>query len=143
MPRFPLEYEIDIEEGSSTPLELRAANRPVVLAGPPPEFGGSDVWWSPEHLFVSAAAACFASTLFALLKAANLQVSVFRCRAKGILERTGGVIAFSAVHLTVHLRALGDDVGRVQKLVDDAKQRCFVANSLRCPVTVSAEVHAS
>src|SRR5689334_9832211 len=119
MPRFPIEYDVDMEDGESTPLALQAANRPVVLAGPPPEFGGSDTWWSPEHLFVSAAAACFASTLFALLKTASLQVSAFRCHAKGILERTGGVTAFSSVHLTVHLRTLGDDVGRVQRLVED------------------------
>ena len=143
MPRLPIEYEVDVREGPVSPLELRAGRRPVVIAGPPPEFGGDDHWWSPEHLFVSSVATCFAATLFALLKAANLKVVGFKCRAKGILGRAAAGLAFTSVELVVEMRALGDDVGRVRSVIDEAKKKCFVANSLQCPVTTTAEVHPS
>lgn len=143
MPRLPIEYELDVTEGADTPLEVRAGRRAPLLAGPPPEFGGKDAWWSPEHLFVSSAATCFAATLFALLKQANLHVSGFHCRARGRLGSAASGLAFTSVELVVEMRTLGDDVGRVRDTIDAAKTRCFVANSLRCPVTVAAEVRPS
>lgn len=143
MPRFPIEYEVNLVQGATAPFEIDAASRPSIAVGAPPDFGGSDAWWSPEHLFVSATASCFAATFFALAKAAQVGFADFRCHGKGVLERASGTIAFSAVHLTVRMRVEADRVHRVRELVEEAKQRCFVANSLRCLVTVTADIQPS
>lgn len=143
MLRLPIEYEIVVAESSPSPLEVTASTRPAIPAGPPTEFGGTDRWWSPEHLFVSSAATCFAATFFALLRKANLHVAAFQCRAQGVLARTDSGMAFTSIHLTVHGRALGDEIVRIRDVVESAKTHCLVANSMRCPVTIAAEFRPS
>lgn len=142
-PRFPITYEIDLEKHDGDPAAIASGARPRILCGPPPEFDGSDAWWSPEQLLVSATAACFTATFSALATHAKLRVGEFRCHARGTLSRVNATIAFSSIELRVSMRVLDDDVGRARLLVADAKARCFVANSLRCPVEVTAEIHAS
>ena len=124
-------------------MELHAAHRPPIAAGPPPEFGGADTWWSPEHLLVSAAATCFASTFFAVADRANLRVGRLQCRATGTLDRTKDGVVFTSIDLALALSVVVDDAERARKLVDEAKRQCFVAKSLRCPVEVSVEISAS
>ena len=61
---LPLEYDVVLQKGTLAPVEIQAGSRPPLAAGPPPELGGSDAWWSPlvekaERLcFVSASLAC-------------------------------------------------------------------------------------
>ncbi len=140
---YPLEYDVEVDLAENAPFEIRAAHRPALLAGSSPEFAGSDTWWSPKHLLVSAVASSFAATFLALTKEVGVPLGTFRCRAKGFLDRTGGGIAFTSVHLTVDVRVVSDQVALARRLVDEARRRCFVTNSLRCPVSVSVEVHAS
>lgn len=143
MPRFPLHYEVVVDKGTASPLEVHSGHRPRLVAGPPPDFGGSDVWWSPEHLFASATAACYATTFFAGAERAGLRVGGYHCVADATLDRTADGVAFTAVNLAITLRVVADDVERARKLALDSKERCFVAKSLKCPVNVSVEVTAS
>jgi organic hydroperoxide reductase OsmC/OhrA len=143
MPQFPIEYEVELGRGDTSPLALHRGERPVIRSGPPPEFGGTDAWWSPEHLLVSAVSTCYASTLFAMAERAHVHIGSFQCRAKGTLERTAAGVAFTSFHLAIHLRVIDGEAERAQKLVGDAKRHCFVANSLRCPVNVAAEIGVS
>jgi peroxiredoxin-like protein len=124
-------------------MEIQAGHRPVISVGPPPEFGGRDTWWSPEHLLVSATATCFVATFVAMAERANLRVGRIQCHATGSLDRTKDGIAFTSVDLALVLSVLTDETDRARKLVDEAKRHCFVAKSLRCPVEVTAEVTAS
>jgi organic hydroperoxide reductase OsmC/OhrA len=137
---FPIEYELELTKTPSEPAELRSGHRPHVVVGPPREFGGSDAWWSPEHLLVSAVASCFTATFLSSAERSELRVGPLRCKAKGVLGRTEGHVAFTSVHLTFEVRVLEDDFERARKMVEDTKARCFVANSLRCPVDLTIEI---
>jgi organic hydroperoxide reductase OsmC/OhrA len=128
---FPLTYEVGADAGV-----LLAGSRPPLAFGPPPEFGGDAHLWSPEHLLVSAAASCFLETFHAMAKKAQLAFGDPKCRATGTLERTG----FSVIELFVELSVADVDVERARKLLIDAKSRCFVANSLKCPVELRIEI---
>jgi len=143
MLRFPMEYAIDVHKTDGDPMEVRAASRPRLVVGPPPELGGSDVWWSPEHLLVSALATCMSATFSALAARAKLNVGELRCRAHGVLDRTEGHVAFTSMHLALEITVVGDDVERARAVAADAKGQCFVAASLRCPVELVVDVKAS
>lgn len=82
MPRFPIEYAIEVHKNDGSPMELAAGHRPRLIVGPPPEFDGSDVWWSPEHLLVSALASCMTATFYAAAAHATLRIGAYRCRAR-------------------------------------------------------------
>jgi organic hydroperoxide reductase OsmC/OhrA len=128
---FPLVYEVTVDSGV-----LLAGPRPPLAFGPPPEFGGDAHVWTPEHLLVSATASCFLETFHAIAKRAGLAYGHPTCRASGTLERGG----FSSVELFVEVAVAEGDVDRAQKLLVDAKSRCFVANTLKCPVELRVEI---
>jgi organic hydroperoxide reductase OsmC/OhrA len=141
MPRFPITYDVDLERPPSSAMELHAGRRPVLAVGPPPEFGGTEAWWSPEHLLVSAAAACFTATLIAGAERARVGFEKVQLHAKGTLDKTAAGVAFTSIQLALELELSGaEDIVRAENLVDEAKKHCFVANSLRCPVDVSVRM---
>lgn len=141
--RFPIEYSVEVEKAAATPFVVRAPHRPEIAAGPPPEFGGSDQWWSPEHFLVAAASSCYVATFEAAARSMDLPIGALRCRAKGILGRLPDGVSFTSINLLIDLTVVPGDVERARKLVNDTIARCFVARSLKCPVDVVAEVHAS
>jgi organic hydroperoxide reductase OsmC/OhrA len=143
MARFPMEYAVEVHKTDGATMEVTAGNRPHLVVGAPAELGGSDVWWSPEHLLVSAAASCMAATFSALAERAKLRVGGLRCRAHGRLDRVEGRVAFSSMHLALEITVLADDVERARGVAADAKTHCFVAASLRCPVELVVDVKAS
>jgi organic hydroperoxide reductase OsmC/OhrA len=132
-PTFPIPYEVTVDAGV-----LLAGARPPIAVGPPPEFGGDAHVWSPEHLLVSAAATCFLATFAAMAKRAGLAYGHPTCRAKGMLDKKG----FASITLAVELSVAPEHVIEAQKLLLDAKERCFVANSLACPVELTSTVRA-
>ena len=85
---------------------------------------------------MSATAACYLETFHAMARKAGLAYGHPTCRAKGTLERDG----FTSVELFVELTVAEADVARAQKLLEDAKSRCFVANTLKCPVELRIEL---
>jgi organic hydroperoxide reductase OsmC/OhrA len=140
---FPLEYAVDLITHHNAPMEISSAHRPHLVVGPPPELGGSDAWWSPEHLLVSALATCMTATFAAAAARAHVPLGAYRCRAKGVLDRFEGKVAFTEMLLAVDVTVVADDVERTRRLLEEAKARCFVANTLRCPVTLLADVTGS
>src|SRR5262249_52010179 len=136
-------FEVTLEQHDAEPATLAAGARPRIVCGPPAELDGSDAWWSPEHLLVAAMASCFEATFHALAKRARVHVGSLSCHARGTLAKGETAIAFSGIELRVEMRVLPDDVARAKRLVDDAKKRCFVSNSLLCPIDVVAEVSSA
>ena len=128
---FPFTYEVGVDAGV-----LLAGTRPPLPFGPPPELGGDAHAWTPEHLLVSATVACYLETFHAMARKASLAYGHPTCRAKGTLERSG----FTSIELFVEMAVADADAERAQKLLADAKSRCFVANTLKCPVELRIEI---
>jgi organic hydroperoxide reductase OsmC/OhrA len=119
---------------------LSAFPRPDVAGGPPPEFGGTDRVWSPEHLLLGSAALCFAATLSAVAKKAKVEITTLQCRMEGKLEKTDEGLRLTELILRV---ALGTpaDADRGHRLLETAKRHCIVANALKVPVELRAVVN--
>lgn len=128
---FPIVYEVSVDTGV-----LLAGARPPLAFGPPPEFGGDAHVWTPEHLLVSATASCFLETFHAIARKSGIAYAHPTCRATGTLERGG----FTSIDLLVQIMVADGDGDRMQKLLADAKARCFVANTLKCPVELRIEL---
>jgi organic hydroperoxide reductase OsmC/OhrA len=119
---------------------LRDGVKPPIIGGPPPEFGGSPVWWSPEHLLLSATSLCFAATFEALAARARLVVETFQSEASGILDKTPNGIEFVSIDLDVKVSVAPGQKDLAERLLQSAKKHCIVANSLKVPVLVMARV---
>lgn len=136
---FPHGYDVALKWDEGFSGTLTAAPRPSIVGGPPPEFGGGDSWWSPEHLLLSALSLCLMTTFLSLAERAKIKVQGYSCRARGVLEKTREGIVFTSFALDVSVKGAREDALRLQELVRTAKKYCIVSNSLKPPVTLTVQ----
>ena len=134
MTDFPMDFGVELGWTQAGGHALSAPPRPQIAGGSPPEFGGTDGVWSPEHLLLSSVSLCLLLTFEALAKKAKLQVDGYRCRADGTVDKTSGPAAFSKIRLRVDVRT--PEPERVEALLRTAKKYCLISNSLKAEVTV-------
>ena len=110
----------------------------------PPEFRGTnpDVW-SPEDLFVSAAASCLAVTLAGLAEREGLPVERLAVTGDGVAgTRPDGRFGFTRLHLRVDVETDSDHVERARELAEQAEATCLVTVSFDLPVETVIDVRA-
>lgn len=139
---FPHHYEVELE-GRGSGGVLLAPPRPLLLGGAPAEFGGSDEWWSPEHLLLASASLCVKATFDALARLKHLGVKSYHASARAVLDRTPSGPAFTSIRIAVELEVAPQDRERARTLLEKAKQHCIVANSLKVEVQLEATVNGA
>ena len=65
----------------------------------PPEFGGPEGEWSPEHLFLSSITSCFMSTYLSFVNKMKIENTGFECTATGQVELVDGKYKFTYIHI--------------------------------------------
>jgi organic hydroperoxide reductase OsmC/OhrA len=137
---FPHRYEVKLSWPGQGAAVLDAAARRPIEGGAPPEFGGRDAWWSPEHLLLSSLSLCLMTTFEALARRARLTVLGYACRAEAVLDRSEGGLAFTGFGLHVEVEVSPGDEERTTTLLASAKKHCLVAKALALPVTLDVRV---
>jgi organic hydroperoxide reductase OsmC/OhrA len=106
-----------------------------LAASSAPEFGGNSDMADPEELFVASLSSCHMLWFLALARAEKVNVASYKDEAEGELdgERFTRVVLRPSV-------AFGSEVdpAQVESLHRRAHERCFVANSVNCPVEVES-----
>jgi peroxiredoxin-like protein len=139
--RFPL----DVRWAGGRLTSVSVAGKPELQVATPPEFkGGIEGVWSPEDLFVGAAATCYAVTLVAVAERRGVPLRALRVGAAGeVTQRPDGRFGFTVIELDV---ALTTDPGREADARDvavAAEQACLVTASLDTPVRLALDVRAA
>jgi peroxiredoxin-like protein len=135
-------YESDLEWSRETEGSLRAAGRPMIAVGAPPEFKGRDGTWSPEDLFVASLNTCYMLTFLAIAENSKISLVSFSSTAKGRLEKVPGSsyqITEIVVKPTVII-ASANDLVRLPRILEKAKENCFVSNSIKSAIKIEPEV---
>jgi organic hydroperoxide reductase OsmC/OhrA len=106
-----------------------------LAASSAPEFGGDPSRADPEELFVASLSSCHMLWFLALARAEKLQVRSYEDEAEGTLDGA----CFVRVVLRPRVAFEGEiDDERVESLHRRAHQRCFISNSVSCPVEVES-----
>jgi organic hydroperoxide reductase OsmC/OhrA len=134
---FPHHYQVSLEGRPDGDGVLECAPRPPIVGGPPPQFGGEHVVWSPEELLLSAAALCLMTTFQAIAGSKSLAGIGWRCSAEGVLDRTASGPAFTSIRIEVELSGRAEQEQLAVELLHLAERRCIIKNSLKVPVEVS------
>jgi len=143
MEPLPHRYDVEIEwEGTEVAL-VTAWPRPPIPGGPPPEFGGKDRWWSPEHLLLSSLGLCFWTTFQAIAAQARVPVVSWQSHVRATLDRTEDGIAFTSFVLHAALLVAPADVARAEQLAEKAKKHCLISAALKAPVELELTVGAA
>jgi organic hydroperoxide reductase OsmC/OhrA len=136
-------YETGIEWKGNKDLTLSGAKLPTIDAGAPPEFKGREGVWSPEHLFVASLNSCFTLTLLAIAEFSKVALVSFSSSAKGKLEMVQGG-GYQVTEIVVKPRvvlASASDLARMPRILEKAKESCFVSNSIKSKITIEPEVY--
>jgi len=138
----PYFYETEIEWKGEKDLKLASGKLPVIEAGAPPEFNGREGNWSPEHLFVASLNTCYMLTLLAIAEFSKIKLESLSSTAKGKLEKVQGG-GYQITEIVVKPRIVissVDDLTRMPRILEKAKENCFVSNSIKSAITVKPEV---
>jgi organic hydroperoxide reductase OsmC/OhrA len=135
-------YETEIEWTGAKDLKLSGGKQPAIAAGAPPEFHGREENWSPEHLFVASLNSCYVLTLMAIAEFSKVALVSCSSTAKGKLEKppgSGYQITEIVVKPKVVLKS-ADDLSRMPRILEKAKESCFVSNSIKSTIRIEPEV---
>jgi organic hydroperoxide reductase OsmC/OhrA len=128
---FPHHYLVSLSSD-----QLTGGARQPIHAGAPPEFGGRDDAWSPEHLLAGAALLCLKTTFEAFATRAALRVYDFHGHAVATLDKCQCGPVFTSIRLDVELETDAGDVARARELLEKAEQNCIISRALNVPVHV-------
>lgn len=112
--------------------------RPAIPASSDPAFRGDPSRWNPEELFVAAVSSCHKLWYLHLCATAGLVITSYVDDAEGVMVEGGSEPGrFASVTLRPRIALTrAADIDKARALHKDAHARCFIANSIRTPVTV-------
>ncbi|MDD5301754.1 MAG: OsmC family protein [Elusimicrobia bacterium] len=141
---FPHQYEVNLTWKGGETSEISSGPRPPIAGGPPAQFDGTDeTRWSPEHLILAALTQCLMLTWLSLNKRSQIPLKGWESKGESVLDKTKEGLVFTSFKLTVTLKTDAARVEEARRLLDGAKKYCIVANSLKTPPTLVAEVVAA
>ena len=117
--------------------EVVASASPDVVPVPRSDPAGVD----PEEALVASAASCHMLWFLDLARQAGLTVDSYEDEAFAEMGRVApGRIGITRITLRprIAFAGAGPDQATLDRLHHDAHQRCFIANSLNCPIVVES-----
>ena len=117
--------------------EVVGSSSPDVVPVPRSDPAGVD----PEEALVASAASCHMLWFLDLARQAGHVVESYEDEAVAEMGRTGpGKIAITKITLRPRIAFAGaqPDAAAIDRLHHEAHERCFIANSLNCPIVVES-----
>ena len=97
--------------------------------------------YTPEHLFVAAATVCFMNSFIYFTRRMHIEFKSFECSATGFLEQVGRSFEITRISTKSRLVIEAEDLRqRFERALELGAKYCFVANSMKCPVTHENEI---
>jgi organic hydroperoxide reductase OsmC/OhrA len=108
----------------------------------PPEFGGSETDWSPEHLMAASVASCYSNTFCFFSKLLKIKVHSFSMEVEMEVEKEkkGPFIATRFI-LRPEIKfaeAISGDT--IDNLLKKAKKYCIISNSVKGEVIIQPQI---
>lgn len=110
-----------------------------VEIGSPPAFHGEASVWCPEELLLGAVNSCLMLTFLGFAGRRGVRVVGVESQAEGTVENVDGKYQVARIHVQPVI-TLGQesDAGLAAQVMSDAREACFLSNSVRASVEVSA-----
>ncbi len=118
---------------------------PTLEVSTPPEFGGPEKIWSPEHLLVASAASCYMTSLLAIAGMSKLDLLGLEVPATGRLER-GDDRLYSITRIDLRpCLVIADEKDRekAERLAHKADHICLITRSLRSEISVTPHIEVA
>lgn len=136
-------YETEVEWKSERQGNLRGSHLPAIEVDAPAEFKGHEGNWTPEHLFVASVNTCLMMTFLAIADYSKLPIVSFRSTATAKLEKVQGA-GYQFVEVVIKpslVIASAQDLARTPRILEKAKENCFVTNALKIAVKLEPQIY--
>ena len=138
----PIIFSSDIHwSGDKSGIASLPSAKHSIVVSTPPEFGGREGDWSPEHLFLSSITSCFLSTYLVFVEKMKIEHAGFECTATGQVELVDGKYKFTYIHL--YPKAIvgkDEDVEKAELALEKTKKYCLISNSINDEIVQHPEV---
>ena len=122
---------------------ISAGGKPDIPGSSDPAFRGNADRWNPEDLVVAAASACHKLWYLHLCAEAGIAVMSYEDDAQGTMKEDANGGRFTRITLRPQVAVRPtDDIAKALALHHVAHEKCYVANTLNCPVDCEPEVRA-
>ena len=122
---------------------IEAAGKSPIDGSSDPAFRGDHTRWNPEELFLASLSTCHMLWYLHLCARAHICVEDYEDNAEGqMVEEVGGGGRFARVVLSPRISISIGDPERALQLHEEAHRKCFIANSVVCPVEVRPVIEA-
>ncbi len=140
-----IDFPVSVEWLGGRRVLACVGGKPELPVAPPLVFRGTDAdIWSPEDLFVAAAASCLAVTFTGLVERSNVHLSSLRVDGEGVVgRREDGHFGFTSVELRLRAVVAASDSDLAHALALKAEDSCLVSHSFALPVHVSVDVRTA
>lgn len=130
------EYSTSVTWVEGSKGNLESAGLPALVAGAPPDFGGEEGRWSPEHFFVASAEICAMLTFVAIAGMSKLEFVSWRSSAKGKVDKVEGEgFMFTNIQIDADVEITrASDIEKTERVLEKAKKNCLVTKSMKTPV---------
>jgi organic hydroperoxide reductase OsmC/OhrA len=121
---------------------MSSGKRIPIKVTPPPEFGGSDMDWSPEHLLAASLASCYSNTFFHFTRLLKIKVENFSVKIEMEVEKeekgpftTGRFILYPKITFTAPVSQ-----SAIDNLLEKTKKYCIISNSVKGEVIIQPQI---
>ena len=115
--------------------------KPTLGIATGPEFKGHTGIITPEDILVGAISSCTMTSFVALAERHGLEFTSYEGEAWGMISHDGEVYRFTEGKLSIRLGiAREEDRAKAEELIEQAHGYCFISNSVRFPVEVTADI---
>jgi len=126
----------------SPEIDERTFDRQQLLVATPPPFKhGEEGIWSPEHLYVAAAASCLMTTFLAIAENSRLEFESFTCEATGTLGQADGKMVMTTLQLKPVVEINDPKAeARTLRILEKSEKACLITNSMTAEVQLEPTV---
>ncbi|MCB1246287.1 MAG: OsmC family protein [Acidimicrobiia bacterium] len=140
-------YSVSLEtsEPKRGTVASPADGLPGIAVAPPPEFGGPEGVWSPEHFFVAALSSCLMTTFFAIAGNSGLEVVSYSDQATGELTQDE-TKRYRIESVTLRPRIVVSDESKVDKarrIIEKSEGACLISRSVNSEVFLEATIEVA
>jgi organic hydroperoxide reductase OsmC/OhrA len=134
------ECRLDWKHNKSAELYFND-DKPRIMTGGGPEFGGDAANISPADMMVAALSSCVMSTFAGMAKRHGLEFTGYEDCADGEMEVVEGTLRFTKVVLRPRVTVKAEDErAQASEIMQKACANCAIGNSVNFPVTCEPQV---
>ena len=97
--------------------------------------------YTPEHLFVASATACFMNSFIYFTRRMHIEFKSFECEGTGILEQIGKSFEVTKIEIKSRVVIDSEDLrSKIERAIYLGHKYCFIGNSMKASIAYEDEI---